>query len=63
MHTGRNFSKNKTLPNLNPKFEGINFTNAAKVIKAPTAAKVIKAIRHATRNFYRQPRFLGIGTV
>ena len=39
MHTGRDFSKKKL--SQVEKFVGINFPNAAKVIKPPNAAKVV----------------------
>ena len=44
---------------------GVNFTNAEKIIKAPNAAKVIKALYKQARNqeLFGQGMFLGIGAV
>ena len=55
MHTGRNFSK-KHFTNLKiPKIVGINFTNAAKIIKTQNPPKAIKVLYKQARSqeFFR----------
>ena len=50
MHTGRNFGEKTLLSWKSPKFVGINLTNAAKVIKVPNAAELIKALHKQLHN-------------
>ena len=47
---GETLVKKNLLSWKTPKFVGVNFTNAAKVIKASNAAKVIKALYKHARN-------------